>query len=58
MEAERDEVLPYYWLIISIGGVLVILGLLGMAVEYTRLGNVKLNHEDTKFAKIEIPLFQ
>lgn len=34
----------------------LVLGILGVVVEYTKLGNVKLNHEETNFANIDIPI--
>lgn len=58
LEEERKEVELHYWIILSIAMILFILGILGMTVEYTRLGNVKLSHEDTKFSNIEIPFLE
>lgn len=52
--ADRIEILTVLLILI---GLSALLGLLGVVVEYTRLGNVKLNHEETNFANIDIPIF-
>jgi hypothetical protein len=53
---EKIELQTGFWIIVSIliaGGVL---GILGIFVEYTRLGNLKLSHEETNFSNIDIPM--
>jgi hypothetical protein len=34
------------------------LGILGIIVEYTRFGNIRLSHEETNFSNIDIPILQ
>ena len=33
-----------------------IIGIIGAIVEHTKLGNIKLNCEETNFANIDIPI--
>ena len=54
--SERKELQTGFSIIITlliIGG---ILGFLGIVVEYTRIGNLKLSHEETNFSNIDIPM--
>jgi hypothetical protein len=47
----------YPFIILSVIMLLtMVLGLLGIAVEYTSLGTTKLTHEDTNFNNIDIPI--
>jgi hypothetical protein len=39
-------------------GVSFFLGILGVVIEYTYIGHVKLNHEETNFSNIDIPIIQ
>jgi hypothetical protein len=43
-------------ILIGLFSILGLLALLGIVVEYTSLGNVKLSHEDTNFTNIDIPV--
>ncbi len=36
----------------------MLMGILGIIVEHTGLGTVKLSHEDTNFNNIDIPIIQ
>lgn len=54
----RDSLYVGYWVMVSIIIVSVGLGFLGMIVEYTGLGSVSLNHEETNFNNIDIPIIQ
>jgi hypothetical protein len=55
---ERRELETGFWVIVSLIIVGCILGVLGIVVEYSRIGNKKLTHEETNFANIDIPLLQ
>ena len=55
---EQSELNTGYLVIVSCIIAGCILGVLGIIVEYTSLGNLKLTHEETNFANIDIPLLQ
>jgi hypothetical protein len=55
---ERRELETGFWVIVSLIIVGCILGVLGIVVEYSRIGNKNLTHEETNFANIDIPLLQ
>eukprot|EP00347_Sterkiella_histriomuscorum_P019162 403342707 len=47
-----------YWILMSFFILSAILGVVGIFVEYTQLGNTKLSHEETNFNNIDIPIIQ
>jgi hypothetical protein len=58
LEEYRDDLVLDVWILVGIVTLAAFLGLLGMVVEYTPLGNIKLSHEETNFANIDIPMLQ
>jgi hypothetical protein len=56
LEHEKQERSTVFWILISLIGASTLLGILGVIVEYTKLGNVKLSHEETNFNNIDIPV--
>ena len=55
---EQEGIQIWFWVVIGVIGAATILGILGVVVEYTRIGNVKHSHEETNFANIDIPMIQ
>jgi hypothetical protein len=55
---ERQSRTPVLITLIALIGFSLLLGILGVLVEYTSLGNIKLSHEETNFANIDIPIIQ
>ncbi len=53
---ERESLSIGFWIVVSVFIVSIILGLLGIIVEYTSLGNLSLSHEETNFSNINIPI--
>ena len=49
--------IPFY-ILVAIIVLTTLLGILGIIVEHTSLGTVKLSHEDTNFNNIDIPITQ
>jgi hypothetical protein len=58
LEKEQEQLSTGFWILISILSFSALLGLLGIIVEYTKLGNVRLSHEETNFSNIDIPILQ
>ena len=58
LEKEQEQLSTGFWILIGILTFSSLLGLLGIIVEYTKLGNVRLSHEETNFSNIEIPILQ
>lgn len=58
LEALRDEIRPGYIVLLTLLGVSLALGVLGVVVEYTSLGSKQLSHEETNFNNLDIPLIQ
>jgi hypothetical protein len=58
LEKEREQLSTGCWILKGILSFSAILGLLGIIVEYTKLGNVRLSHEETNFSNIDIPILQ
>lgn len=58
LEKEKDQLSTGFWILLSILSFSALLGLLGIIVEYTKLGNVRLSHEETNFSNIDIPILQ
>jgi hypothetical protein len=56
--AERVERTTALVGIVTLVIVSALLGIFGIVIEYTRLGNLKLSHEETNFKNIDIPIFQ
>lgn len=54
MDNERRDILIVSWIFWILILLTTILGFLGIIVEYTKLGNQKLSHEETNFANIDI----
>jgi len=55
MQHERDLMITGFWIIIAIICFSCLLGILGIVVEYTNFGNIRLSHEETNFSNIDIP---
>ena len=58
LEKEQEQLSNGFWILISILSFSALLGLLGIIVEYTKIGNVRLSHEETNFSNIDIPILQ
>jgi hypothetical protein len=58
LQKVRDSLSTGFWIIIAILIISSFLGIIGILIEYTRLGNVRLSHEETNFSKIDIPMLQ
>ena len=58
LEKEKEQLSTGFWILIGILSFSAILGLLGIIVEYTKLGNMRLSHEETNFSNIDIPILQ
>jgi len=58
LEEYRADLDVGVWILIGITVLAASLGLLGMLVEFTALGNIKHSHEETNFANIDIPMLQ
>ena len=58
LQDERVDRLNILLVLCSLVGLSLCLGVFGMVVEFTRVGNVKLSHEETNFANIDIPIIQ
>jgi hypothetical protein len=58
LEKEQEQLSTGFWILISILTFSSLLGLLGIIVEYSKLGNVRLSHEETNFSNIDIPILQ
>jgi len=58
LEKEKEQLSTGFWILIGILSFSGLLGLLGIIVEYTKLGNVRLSHEETNFSTIDIPILQ
>lgn len=58
LQNERKQLSTGFWIIVAILIAGCLLGVMGIIVEYTSFGNLKLTHEETNFANIDIPLLQ
>ena len=58
LEKEQEQLATGFWILIGILSLSAVFGLLGIIVEYTKLGNVRLSHEETNFSNINIPILQ
>ena len=56
MDDERQGLFIVHWILVSLIILTTVLGVLGIIVEYTKLGNRKWSHEETNFANIDIPV--
>lgn len=57
-QAERKGRQEVFAVLIVLLGLSLLLGIAGVIIEYSRLGNVKLSHEETNFSGIDIPTLQ
>ena len=52
----REDRIAYFSVAMAMIIFTTLIGIMGAIVEHTKLGNIKLNCEDTNFSNIDIPI--